>query len=157
MACALALGYKFIPEDQKEHRDKLRKMLIELIDAMQPYITEDGMYHDVINDPTTFAEVTAPLMHVYAVYTGIATGALSIERKNWADKVLSLVESHIDENGFVNNACSSPAFDRLGRSSEAQAFYMLCYAARRAVASGPIMTEPSCDSSLIIASKSTTS
>jgi unsaturated rhamnogalacturonyl hydrolase len=133
MACALALACKLIPDPSSPHHRKLAEMLNCLIDAMLPYLREDFLYHDVINDPTTFAEITAPMMLAYAIYTGISANAVPLEKKSLADDILLHAEKHVDDDGIVNDACSSPTFDRLGRSAEAQAFYMLCCAAEQAV------------------------
>ena len=130
MAGALALGHKLMPEDKSEYRKTLAGMLSDLVDAMLPYLRDDCMFHDVINDPTTFAEVAAPTLLAYSIYTGISSGALSSDKKAIADKIMSHVETHIDDDGFVNDACASPSFNKLGRSAEAQSFYMLAYAAK---------------------------
>lgn len=130
MAGALAIACRFLEDDPMNHRETLEKWLSGLVDSIMRYVREDGLFHDVLDDPTTFAEITATLMLCYAIYTAVNAGALPAKYKEAADRLLNLAESHVDEDGFVNTACSSPTFDRLGNSAEAQAFYMLCHAAK---------------------------
>ena len=129
MAGALALACQFLPESHNKYRKQLTEMLENLINSVQPYFRDDYLLHDMMDDTTTFAEVTAPLMICYAIYVGIRASVLSPDLRDLADKILLHVESHIDEDGLVRDACSSPTFDRIGRSAEAQAFFMLCCAA----------------------------
>ena len=128
MACAIALACRFLPAEKKEYCSELSVMLNRLIDSMEKYLRKDGMFHDVMDDPSTFPEVTAGLMLTYSVYVGIAEKAVPAERKELADRILQLVSEHVDENGYVNDACASPYFNYCGHSAEAQAFFMLCMA-----------------------------
>lgn len=62
MAGALALACRFLPQEQKEYCGELSGLLNHLISSMENYLREDGMFHDVMDDPKTFPEVTAGLM-----------------------------------------------------------------------------------------------
>ena len=129
MAGALAIACKYMPDDAEETRTNLAGMLDKLVDSMQAYMTDDCMFHDVMDDPATFKEITAALMLCYAIYTGVQASALDPGRKALADRLLSHAKEHVDAQGYVNDVCSSPRFDCLGHSAEAQAFFMLCCAA----------------------------
>jgi len=130
MAGALALACKYMPKEKANEHKKLAELLDKLVDSMQAYMCEDYMFHDVVDDPSTFKEITASLMMCYAIYIGISAGALPHSKKILADEILTHAKAHVDDLGYVNNACSSPHFNRLGRSAEAQAFYILCISAR---------------------------
>ena len=130
MAGALALACKFLPGGQEAHRAHLAELLLKLINSMEAYLRDDYLFHDVLDDPNTFVEVTAALMLSYAIYVGIQASVIPAEKKYLADKILDSVEGHVDEYGIIHEACSSPTFDRPGCSAEAQAFYMLCYGAK---------------------------
>lgn len=133
MAGALTLACLSLPPEYEKDREWLGELLNRLLAAMKNYLREDGRFHDVLDDPSTFPEVTASLMMCYAVYTGIRAAVVPADEKKDADRVLALLERYVDEEGFVNSACASPGFDRPGNSAEAQAFYLLCHSAQRAL------------------------
>ena len=128
MAGAIALACRFLPEEKKEYCTELSGLLNHLINSMENYLRNDGMFHDVVDDPTTFAEVTAALMLTYAIYVGVNEKIVPKERGALAERILEMVSEHVDEDGYVNEACASPYFNCIGHSAEAQAFYMLCWA-----------------------------
>ena len=133
MAGALALACRLLPPEDGETKKTLGERLNRLLKAMKNYLREDGRFHDVLDDPSTFPEVTASLMMCYTVYQGISALVVPAEEKRDADRVLELLERYVDEQGFVNSACASPGFDRPGNSAEAQAFYLLAHSAKRAL------------------------
>ena len=140
MAGALALACLYLPPECRKDRESLAELLNRLLAAMKNYLRADGRFHDVLDDPSTFPEVTASLMMCYAVYIGIRAAVVPLDEKTDADRVLALLERYVDEEGFVNSACASPGFDRPGNSAEAQAFYLLCHSAKRAMENNnPIM------------------
>lgn len=130
---ALALACRLLPPEDGETKKTLGERLNRLLKAMKNYLREDGRFHDVLDDPSTFPEVTASLMMCYTVYQGISALVVPAEEKRDADRVLELLERYVDEQGFVNSACASPGFDRPGNSAEAQAFYLLAHSAKRAL------------------------
>lgn len=122
-----------MPPEDGETKKTLGERLNRLLKAMKNYLREDGRFHDVLDDTSTFPEVTASLMMCYTVYQGISALVVPAEEKRDADRVLELLERYVDEQGFVNSACASPGFDRPGNSAEAQAFYLLAHSAKRAL------------------------
>ncbi len=102
-----------------------------LIDACARHEREDGRFHDVLDDPTSFVDGCAGLMLAYAAFTGVADGWLPAsyadQAARWADAALS----RVDEHGLVREVCGAPGFDRQGTSAEAQAFAIMAIAARR--------------------------
>ena len=132
-AAALALACRLLPPEDGETKKTLGERLNRLLKAMKNYLREDGRFHDVLDDTSTFPEVTASLMMCYTVYQGISALVVPAEEKRDADRVLELLERYVDEQGFVNSACASPGFDRPGTSAEAQAFYLLAHSAKRAL------------------------
>jgi unsaturated rhamnogalacturonyl hydrolase len=127
IARALRLGADATPA---EMRGRWRAQTKDLLDACAQWEREDGRYHDVLDDATTFVDGTAGLMLAYASFVGVADGWLEssyAERAaRWADAALACV----DENGLVREVCGAPHFDKPGTSAEAQAFALLALAAR---------------------------
>lgn len=107
-----------------------------LVDACLVHRRRDGLFHDVLDDPTTFPEVNAGQMLAYTTLTGVADGWLPSEYAEVGRDLLAVARAHVDPAGVVAQVCGAPAFDRPGRSAEAQAFHLLATAAARRVPPG---------------------
>ncbi|HEX8346833.1 MAG TPA: glycoside hydrolase family 88 protein [Actinoplanes sp.] len=111
-------------------REKLAGHAREVVDACLTHRRPDGLFHDVLDDPTTFRETNIAQMLAYTTLTGVADGWLP---ESYADTGRDLIEAatrQVDDRGLVTEACGSPRFDHSGTSSEAQAFHLLALAAR---------------------------
>lgn len=106
----------------------------EVIDACLRHRAGDGVFRDVVDDPTTFSEANLAQMLAYGVFTGVADGWLPDSYADTAASLLASVRPRVDAAGFVTGVCGAPGFDRAGVSAEAQAFFLLAHAARRRVA-----------------------
>ncbi|MET0419381.1 MAG: glycoside hydrolase family 88 protein [Actinoplanes sp.] len=109
----------------------------EVLDACLALRREDGLFHDVLDDPGSFRESNAAQMFAYAALTGARDGWLPPSYADTGRDLLAAAIREIDEFGLVRNACGSPRFDRPGTSAEAQAFHLL------ATAAASRQTEPS--------------
>lgn len=112
-----------------------RKILIgrvkSILDRAIPLQTEDGMFHDVLDDETTFPELTFGMMAAFAIYKGISSGWLDSEKyRPMADRVFEAAVANVDGYGLVRNVCGQPNFCRPGTSCEAQAYFIEMFAAR---------------------------
>ena len=105
MARVLAL----LPEDHPG-RTRLISRVQQLIEATLSYQMDDGAFHDVLDDPTTFREVNFAQMLAYTIYRGVAGGWLDAALLPYAEK------AH---------------FDKPGVAPEGQAFHILMEAARK--------------------------
>ena len=130
LARALRSGGDRIPV---EMRGRWQAQTRGLLDAVTTWETEDGRFHDVLDDPTTFTDGTAGLMFAYAALTGVANGWLPAtyaeSARRWIEAALALV----DDAGVVRGVAGAPHFDREGCSAEAQAFALLALSASEAV------------------------
>jgi unsaturated rhamnogalacturonyl hydrolase len=120
--------------EAREFADRAATAARELVDACLAHRRPDGMFHDVLDDPTTFPEVTAGQMLAYTTLTGVADGWLPADYAQVGRDLLAVARAHVNPSGVVEDACSAPDFDRPGRSAEAQAFHLLATAAARRVA-----------------------
>jgi unsaturated rhamnogalacturonyl hydrolase len=89
----------------------------------------DGLFHDVLDSPSTFRESNAAQMFAYGALTGVADGWLPDSYAEVGRDLLAAASREVDSRGLVQNACGSPTFDRAGTSPEAQAFHLLASAA----------------------------
>jgi rhamnogalacturonyl hydrolase YesR len=115
----------------KEERDNLIKYLKELLDACLTYQREDGLFHNVLDDPTSFIETNCAQMIAYTIYRGVIAGYLDRAYLMQADKARDAAFIKVDEYGFVRDVCGMPYFDRPGIAAEGQAFFLLMEAAAR--------------------------
>ncbi len=130
MAAALARVLRHLPDSMGREKEFTAGCLRELVDACLPWQRDDGLFHDVLNDTSTFVETTAGLMIAYAMYRGIAGGWLPDTYRSPADRMREAAHTRVDHLGIVQGACGAPHFVVAGSSAEAQAFFLLCEAAR---------------------------
>lgn len=116
----------------KEKQDLITKV-ITLLDAAIPFQMENGMFHDVLDDPSTFPEVNFSQMLAYTVFRGIKSGWLSPPYLPIAERCRNAAISQVDDYGLVRNVCGMPHFDRPFVAPEGQAFHILMESAYAAL------------------------
>ncbi len=129
MAC-YARVIDTLPENMQNEKEKLIQYAIENIDACMTYLRADGLFHDIIDDNTTFVETNLGQMIAYTIYRGIKSGWLPENCFEKAEKMRDAAVSKVDEHGFVQGVCGAPHFNSSGRATEGQAFFILMEAAR---------------------------
>lgn len=129
MARVIAL----LPETYSEQRECLISRVRGLIDHMLPFQREDGLFHDVLDDAATFAEMNAGQMLAYTICRGIQGGWLDRAYLPSAARIRAAAHRCVDAFGRVYPVCGAPFFDRAGVATEGQAFFILMEAAWRAL------------------------
>ncbi|MHC4742941.1 MAG: glycoside hydrolase family 88 protein [Planctomycetota bacterium] len=129
-AAALSQIIASLPETQQRNRKKLTGYAIDLLDGCIAHMRDDGLFHDVIDDPNTFVETNLSQMLAYAIYKGLASTWLPKNYLDAAEKMRKGARTKVDRNGVVQDACGSPTFSKPGTSTEAQAFFLMMEAAR---------------------------
>ena len=112
-----------------------QKLLLEtriktVLDAAMPLQAENGMFHDVLDDASTFLEVNFSQMLAYTVFRGVKEGWLEEKYLPAANKAYQAAVSNVDKYGLVRNVCGMPTFDHPGTAAEGQAFFILMESAR---------------------------
>jgi unsaturated rhamnogalacturonyl hydrolase len=128
VVAAIARCLRLVPDWPDGERDKLAGHAREVIDACLTHRRPDGLFHDVLDDPTTFRETNIAQMLAYAILTGVADGWLPGAYADTGRDLIAAATRQVDERGLVTEACGSPRFDHSGTSSEAQAFHLLALA-----------------------------
>ncbi len=106
-ALGLALTVSDFPPTHPA-RDVILGMLIDHLEALLPYQDEDGMWHEVIDYPGSFAELTSTAMIGIAIKRGLDKGWLREETFRPAlDKAWSAVKIRTSFDGVFINACTS--------------------------------------------------
>jgi unsaturated rhamnogalacturonyl hydrolase len=118
-----------LPDTMEAQRNMLKGYVRELVDACLKYQRNDGLFHDILNDPSTFVETNCAQMIAYTIYRGIKGGWLDLSYLKAADKIRKAVHLKVDPYGLVQGVCGAPNFDHPGTATEGQAFFLLMEAA----------------------------
>lgn len=118
-----------LPAERSKERGELIGWVREGVDACLAFVRSDGLFHDVMNDPSTFVETNLSQMLSYVLFRGVAGGWLEKRYLEPADGMRRAAQGKVDRFGLVQGVCASPYFDRPGTASEGQAFFLLMEAA----------------------------
>jgi rhamnogalacturonyl hydrolase YesR len=121
-----------LPATMAAERDRLAGYVRETIDGCLAHQRPDGLFHDVLDDPSTFVETNLAQMLAYSIYRGVNEAWLDRPRLEAAERMRAAALAKVDAEGFVQGVCGSPTFDRAGTATEGQAFCLLMEAARKA-------------------------
>lgn len=128
-AAGITRVIRSLPEARAREKQELVKHLREILDGCLACQREDGLFHDVIDDPDTFVETNLAQMLAYSIYRGIRAGWLPLRYRDHADSMRAAVQQKVDRAGYVQGVCGAPNFDRAGTAPEGQAFFLLMEAA----------------------------
>jgi len=120
-----------LPDSMKEYKEQLIGYLRNGIEGCLAYLREDGLFHNVIDNPHTFVETNLSQMLSYSIYRAVKNGWLERNFLSIADKMREAVYKKVDEFGLVQGVCGSPHFDHSGTAAEGQAFFLLMEAAQK--------------------------
>ena len=129
-AAGMARVIAMLPEGRAADRERLVERIRMILDAAIRLQRPDGLFHDVLDDPQTFAEVNSGQMFAYTIYRGVKAGWLNEGYVEAAERMRRAAQREVDRYGLVRNVCGMPSFDRPGVAPEGQAFYILMEAAR---------------------------
>ena len=113
--CWITIG---IPEYIEIMGDKLedgiKSFLISTLEtqvcALEKYQDKDGMWHTLINDPSSYKETSATAGFAYGILKGIRTKCLDKKHLACAQRAVKAVEMQTDSNGTVGNVSYGTAF-----------------------------------------------
>jgi unsaturated rhamnogalacturonyl hydrolase len=103
----------------------------DLLDACLRLRRPDGLFGDVLDDPSGPADTNVASMLAWAALTGATEGWLPADHGRVGEDLLGSVVGRLDALGRVTGASAAPHFDRPGHSPEAQAFLLLADSAHR--------------------------
>ena len=119
-----------LPQSYASQRSQLVTMAQTLHTNMLKHISQHHIFHDILDDDTSFLDGASTLLFAYSTYRGITSRWLQEDSAYLADKMFDAVTKNIDTYGFVRNVAGAPHFMTLGISPEAQSFYLLAYSAK---------------------------
>jgi rhamnogalacturonyl hydrolase YesR len=134
-AAGLARVWRALPAEPLHDRQRVADFAREIIDGCLQHQRPDGLFHNVIDRPETFVETNLAQMLAFAIYDGISAGWLPAGYWAHADSMRAAARLKMDADGYIQDACGAPGFDRPGPSTEAQAFCIMMEAASGKLAS----------------------
>ncbi|HET6438901.1 MAG TPA: glycoside hydrolase family 88 protein, partial [Anaeromyxobacter sp.] len=129
-AAGMARTIRYLPRFMVEERDELAVRIRDVLEGCLGHRREDGLFHDVVDDPSTFVETNLAQMLAWTIYRGLADGWLEPAWRGQAEELRRAVLPQVDASGLVQGVCGSPGFDRPGTATEGQAFFLMMEAAR---------------------------
>ncbi|HUI73064.1 MAG TPA: glycoside hydrolase family 88 protein [Spirochaetia bacterium] len=114
-----------LPAELKQERETLKGWVREGVDVCLARMRVDGLFHDVVDDPSTFVETNLAQMLSYVIFRGMSAGWIDAGYLKHAEKMRHAAQGKVDRFGLVHGVCSSPHFDRPGTAAEGQAFFLL--------------------------------
>lgn len=121
----LARVIDLLPKSMQTERNELIMMAKSLINGLLPYLRQDGLFHDVVDDRTTFIETNLSQMFSYTLYRGMRSEWLPQSYLELAERLRKAAEGCVDEFGLVQGVCGAPSFDKPGVAPEGQAFFLM--------------------------------
>jgi len=128
-AAGMARVIGALPERMAGEKTLIAGFVREALDGCLAYQHDDGLFHDILDDPATFVETNAAQMFGYTIYRGVAQGWLDRSYLVQADTMREAVYQKVDRFGLVQGVCGAPNFNRAGTATEGQAFFLLMEAA----------------------------
>ena len=116
---------RYITTRMSEEKEELTDFLKELIDGCLIYKRDDGLFHNILDESSSFVEVNLSQMLTYAIYSGIYYGRLDFSYREPADQMRKAVNEKTDSYGFVNDVCNLNDRKTPCQSVGGQVFYIL--------------------------------
>jgi len=130
-AAGITRVIRSLPKSMERERNRLISYVTEVIDGCVAHMRDDGLFHDVVNDPASFVETNLGQMISYSIFRGVEGGWLSSSYVRYAQKMRKAAWSKVDRYGLVQGVCGVPEFNRPYVAPEGQAFFLLMEAAAR--------------------------
>ncbi len=128
-AAGITRVIRALPDSMQAEKKKLIGYVKDIIDGCLVHLREDGLFHNIVDDPHSFVETNLAQMMAYSIYRGIRGGWIDESYRKKADRMRLAAHSKVDELGLVQGVCGSPEFDHPGTATEGQAFFIMMEAA----------------------------
>ncbi len=128
-AAGITRVIRALPDSMPGEKKKLIGYVKDIIDGCLAHLREDGLFHNIVDDPHSFVETNLAQMMAYSIYRGIQGGWIDERYKEKGDTMRLAAHSKVDELGLVQGVCGSPEFDHPGTATEGQAFFIMMEAA----------------------------
>ena len=128
-AAGITRVIRALPDSMQTEKKKMIGYVKDIIDGCLVHMREDGLFHNIVDDPHSFVETNLAQMLAYSIYRGIRGRWIDERYTEKADRMRLAVHSKVDDLGLVQGVCGSPEFDHPGTATEGQAFFIMMEAA----------------------------
>ena len=90
----------------------LVQLLTRQVEALEKYQDSGGMWHTIINDPTSYLEASATCGFGYGILKAVDTGLINTRFRNCALKAIKPILDCIDDEGYVDKVSYGTSMGR---------------------------------------------
>ncbi|AFR94210.1 hypothetical protein C343_02279 [Cryptococcus neoformans C23] len=109
----------------------LESWVREILDASRPYITGNGIFHNYINDSSSFEDASSAAL-ISHVGLRLSTLGITNDYVDMALGLLSAASSYVNSTGYLTQVVNPLDFSKQGEESpEGQSFLVMAYAAHK--------------------------
>jgi unsaturated rhamnogalacturonyl hydrolase len=130
-AAGMTRVIRSLPASMPDEKKMIAVYISEVLDGCLKFQREDGLFHDILDDPSTFVDTNTAQMLAYSIFRGVKGGWLGNSYLKYGIKMRKAAYSKVDTFGLVQGVCGAPNFDKSGTATEGQAFFLLMEAAYR--------------------------
>ncbi len=112
-------------ESSSKISNTLKQYLIEILEGILGYIRPDNLFYNHLDKSDSFVDTNLGQIVAYVIYRGVRAGVLPNKYIAVAEKISEAVYPKINEDGFVEDVCGAPTFDKQGVATEGQVFFLL--------------------------------
>lgn len=128
-AAGITRVVKALPCDMQSEKEELANYIKEVVDGCLAHIRSDNLFHNVVDESSTFIETNLSQMLAYTIFSGVKNNWLDNDYLDYAYRMRDAAYKKVDKYGYVQGVCGAPYFDKPGRATEGQAFFLLMEAA----------------------------
>ncbi len=118
-----------LPASMPDQKNELVTYVKEVLDGCLAHQRPDGLFHDVVDNPSSFIETNLAQMLSYTIFRGLKGGWLDGRYRAAGERMRAAAYAKVDRYGLVQGVCGSPNFDHSGTATEGQSFFLLMEAA----------------------------
>jgi unsaturated rhamnogalacturonyl hydrolase len=124
-AAGMTRVIRSLPANMQQEKDQLIGYTKDIIDGCLVHMRNDGLFHNIVDDPGSFVETNLSQMLAYSIYRGIKGRWIEKSYQEIADRMRSAAQAKVDDLGLIQGVCGSPEFDHPGTATEGQAFFIM--------------------------------
>ncbi len=79
-----------------EEKNQITGYIRELLDAVLKYQRADGLFNDILDDPSTFVDTNSAQMFAYAIFRGVKGGWLDKSYLKYAERMRKAAHKKVD-------------------------------------------------------------
>ena len=114
-----------LPDSMSAEREEILHWINESLDGILAHQRTDHLFHNILNDPTTFVDTNVSQQVAYAIYRLIKGGHLNETYLFTAEQIRDAVYTKVDSNGLVRGVCGSPHFTQSGTAYVVLTIFMV--------------------------------